>query len=431
MSGNVVKMADSAWRKMLTYTAEAKVRKDPGNALIMLTHGKWRGCLAYDEFSDRTYWAKAPPELNADIIKSPRAGAEVSDRDAIYVGHWFSIEEGVNFARDTMLSAIDSAAHANVVCPPREYLKGITWDKVPRLASMFVDYFGAEPSEYGTSIGTWWMISAVARIFDPGEKADCILILQGAQGAKKSTALHVLGGDWYSNSLPDVTSKDAPLSLFGSWIIELPELEAMHRSTETAFKDFSARTFDKFRPPYGRFQITRKRMCVFAGTTNNEKILKDETGARRFWPQRVGITGQIDIAGLRRDRNQLWAEAVSLFMSGAQWWPTSEMQTQITAEQDERFAEDVWAMPVAKWIEDLEATGAEDFTTYEIMQRALNVDVARMDHLSATRVGKIIRRLGYEARGRRSVGARKFSVYVTRRAVLQLRLQRTREPGED
>ena len=427
MANRVVEIETYSWRKALHVTLEGKVKRETGNAVILLTHGDWRGCLAYDEFADRIYWAMDAPVLDEEALVSPKKGEEVCDRHAVYVAHWFGVISGISFSKESMVSAIDAAAHMNSTCPPRVYLKSLKWDGVKRLPEMFAKYFGAEQTEYGASVATWWMISAVARMLEPGCKADCILILQGKQGAKKSSALHVLGGEWYSNHLPDLSKgSDAALAMSGSWIIELGELEAMSRSTETAFKDFSARTFDKFRKPYGHFFITRPRTAVFAGTTNEDKILKDATGARRFWPVKVG---DIDLPALRRDRDQLWAEALDRFDAGEQWWPTTALQDTVASEQDDRFHDDVWAIPIAKWLAEMEAAGGGEFTTAEILTRVVGVEPAKHGIIEGTRVGKILRRLGYDATGRRVIGGRKFSIYETRKAELKLSPQR--EPGEE
>jgi putative DNA primase/helicase len=426
---NVADIRESSWKRLLLHTQEGKLTKDLGNAILyLLNHPAWKGSIAYDEFGDRTYWAKQAPKLDDAALPAPRKGDEISDRDAMYLHHWFATEICVKFPLEGLLKAVEYVAHQNKTCPPREYLRGLKWDGVPRLASMFERYFGTKPTEYAANVGRWWMISAVARMLEPGCKADCILILQGPQGAKKSTALHVLGGDWYSNSLPDVTSKDAAIALGGSWILEIPELEAMNRSATTAFKDFSARTFDKDRPPYGRFQITRERMCVFAGTTNEDKILNDPTGARRFWPVNVAETGPISIERLRADREQLWAEAVHEYERGELWHPTGDIVKQVVAEQDERFADDAWSITIAKWCDHWERTGGADFTLQDVMVSALGIEPAKIDAHATTRVGKILRRMNYRATGRRLIGERRFSVYVAQRPELRLT---NREPGED
>ncbi len=95
--------------------------------------------------------------------------------------------------------------------------------------------------------------------------------------------------------------------LRGKWICELPEFHAMLRSEPARVKAFLTTQTEQLRLPYGRRIVTFGRQCVFIGTTNDDQWLKDETGGRRFWPVRCRT---IDVDGLRRDRDDLWAEAV-------------------------------------------------------------------------------------------------------------------------
>ena len=60
-------------------------------------------------------------------------------------------------------------------------------------------YLGAEDTEYSRAVGSRWLVSAVARVLRPGAKADCCLILEGAQGIRKSTALRTLASDYFTD----------------------------------------------------------------------------------------------------------------------------------------------------------------------------------------------------------------------------------------
>jgi predicted P-loop ATPase len=212
-----------------------------------------------------------------------------------------------------------------------------------------VTYLGAEDTPLNRAIASLWMISAVARIMQPGCKADHMLILEGPQGIRKSTALKLLASDaWFTDELAEIGSKDAAQQMRGVWIIEMAELDAIGRAEVSRIKAFLTRTSDRYRPPNERYVITVPRQCVFAGSVNPDTYLRDETGNRRFWPLRCG---EIDLDGLRRDRDQLWAEAVARFNAGAHWWlEDRDLIASATAEQEARYEPDAWDALIERWL---------------------------------------------------------------------------------
>jgi predicted P-loop ATPase len=159
-------------------------------------------------------------------------------------------------------------------------------------------------------------------------------------------------------------------------------------------KSFISRQEERYRPPYGRKETFEPRQCVFIGTTNKDNYLKDETGARRFWPFKVG---EIDIEGLLADRDQLFAEAVAKYYDGEPWWPTRDFEAEhIRPEQDARYEGDPWEEKIATY-----AATRNSVRILEIAQEALMFDTtARVNTGDQRRIVGVLTGLGFR-RGKR------------------------------
>jgi predicted P-loop ATPase len=244
--------------------------------------------------------------------------------------------------------AVEAVAYDRRFHPVREYLIGLKWDGECRIDTWLEKYCGAKPVEasptrgtpYLAAVGAKWLISAVARVMKPGCKADCALVLEGAQGLRKSSTLKVLGGEWFTDQLEQMRSKDASLQTHGVWIIEIAELASMTKSEVEDVKAFMSRPAERYRPPYAGRLVNIPRQCIFGGTVNVDTWNRDETGARRFWPVTCGV---IRLNDLERDRDQLWAEARFRFDEGSLG---GSMPTRLSVRPSwsraARYREDPW-----------------------------------------------------------------------------------------
>jgi predicted P-loop ATPase len=303
---------------------------------------------------------------------------------------WLQINGNIRVSKEIVAQAMESRAAKSSYHPIRDYLNSLTWDGKTRLTTWLSKYLGAENSQYHAGIGGMFMISMVARILEPGCKADHMLVPEGDQGTMKSTACRVLAGnDFFSDNLPDLENKDSSQHLRGKWLVEVAEMHAFDRSETARLKSYITRLEEKYRPPHARLEVVEPRMCVFIGTTNKSAYLKDETGGRRFWPVKTGV---IDIDTLRHDRDQLLAEAVVLFNKGTPWWPHADFEReQIKPQQEDRYDADIWEDKVRDWT-DLRTR----FSMEQVAREALFIETPKINKPDQLRIAAILENLGFK-----------------------------------
>lgn len=361
-------------------------------ALALRMAPELKDVFRYDELQRVVIVDKALPVVEA---AEPRTGGSLprplSDADVSQVQEWLQHMGLPKIGRDTTHQAVTLRAQERPFHPVRDYLNGLRWDAKLRLDSWLTRYMGATATPYTKTIGRLFLIATVARIYEPGCKMDYVSVFEGPQGAGKSRACAALAGDWFSDSLPDVTRDQAAAQhLRGKWIIEISELSALGRAEAEALKSFISRPTERYRPPYGREEVVEPRCCVFIGSTNRSTYLGDDTGGRRFWPIKVGA---IDVAALGADRDQLFAEAVAAYRAGAPWWPDADFERDyIRAEQEERFETDAWESEIATFV-----AGRARVQVSEVARDALGIIAAKVGTAEQRRISRVLARLGWVA----------------------------------
>jgi predicted P-loop ATPase len=386
--------AEQGWQAELIRDGNGRPLPILKNVMIALRDAEdVSDAFSYDEMLRACILEKPLPAANIEDVHSTHAPLleprPIRDADVSQLQEWLQ-EQGLRrIGRDTVYQATELRAHERLFHPVRDYLSGLQWDGRERLANWLSTYFGAQRNSYHRGIGRMFLVAMVARIFRPGCQADHMLILEGPQGIRKSTACRILGGKWFSDSLPDVTQgKDVMQHVRGKWLLEIPELSAMGRAEDAALKAFISRPTERYRPSYGRAEVIEPRQCVFVGTTNKATYLRDETGGRRFWPVKVGM---IDTDALAHDRDQLFAEAVVRFHAGARWWPDGTFEAKhIVPEQEARFESDAWEENIKKHL-----LSKDRVTVGEIAKNALHIETARVGTADQRRIGAVLYSLGW------------------------------------
>jgi predicted P-loop ATPase len=328
----------------------------------------------------------------------------VQDVDVTALQEWFQLSGLPLIGPETVHKAVELRAREHSFHPVRDYLNGLCWDLKPRVEAWLTAYLGVASTDYTRAIGRMFLVAAVARVFRPGCQADYMLILEGPQGEFKSSACRILGGAWFSDHLPDIATagKDVSQHLRGKWIIEVTELDAMSRAESSQLKAFLTRTVEQYRRSYGRKEVSEPRQCLFVGSTNKRIYLRDETGSRRYWPVE---TGAIDLPALKRDRDQLFAEALQLFMGGVQWWPDRAFETaHVKPEQEQRFEADPWEDPISAYLQGLPGPLFEVLIS-QVARYALGfASDAKVGTADARRIAAVLEREGWRRAPRRKDG---------------------------
>ena len=362
---------------------------------LLVQHDDWQGVLAYNAFTNSRVLLRPVPGQSGGTF--PR---DLEDDDYTAAQAWFHRNGFPKADAGNVVAAVRKVARHHTFDPLTDYLDGLKWDGTPRLSGWLTAYCGAEANDYTAEAGKRWLISAVARAYRPGCKADHMLVLEGDQGKRKSTAAATLAGEaWFSDALPQMHTKDASSYLRGKWIIEVAELESMRKEID-AVKAFISRQVEHYRPAYGREEVSEPRRCVFIGTTNKDDWQRDETGGRRFWPVKVG---EIDVAALARDRDQLWAEAVVAYQAGERWWLEGEVEKTARDEVAARQADDPWAADVARAV-----AGWDEVATKQVLA-ALDFKTKDMTQQDGKRVAKELVKLGWHKAGQFTSGPYKGS----------------------
>lgn len=383
---------DDAWRSRLVFTRDGM--KDCRENVIYILHGHpaWRGALAADTFARRIVATRDTP-------LGHKRGEPWTPKDYTRLGMWMWENESITIRRiETMAEGVGHVAEATRIHPLQDWLNDLQWDGEARIDAWLATYLGCAQGEYSLKVGRYFLLNMIRRAFMPGCVMRSVLVLEGAQNIGKSTIARLLASPWFSDTPFRVGDKDAYQVLQGNWVYEISELDAFSRSEASAVKAFVSSTKDRFRAPYEREVADHPRQVCFIATTNAREYLKDWTGNTRFWPMRCGA--RIDLEGFASVRDQLVAEAVTIYRAGglaAVTYPdAAEDERLFEPERAIRMSVHPWFGIVAKYLR--ENTDIKSVTVSDLLGECFKMSAAEMgrDAQAEQRVGRALQKLGWD-----------------------------------
>lgn len=395
---------DPDWKlKLITDDKGALVKTMSINAgLIIENSERFRNMFCYDEFSHRKLLVQCPSWESANRFK-PR---ELMDEDYTHLNYALQTLN-LKIQHSDLKRCVDAALLKKRRNPAKEYFSSLEWDGVERLDNWLAYYCGceADDAEYLSLVGRMWLVAAVTRVFRPGAKFDHILILEGGQGAGKSTALKELatihGNTYFTDSINvnELGTKDGVSKTNGCLIVEFAEMTGLGKADTQRLKQNISIDVDRVRQNYRNETTDFPRQFVMAGTINPDNgYLDDPTGSRRFWPVQVGE--KIDIESIKKDKEQIWAEAYALYTQNQPIYVKNEDEPLFKRAQDKRSYIDVWYDTLSNEIAHL------NFVQNDDLHRLVSTDKTRWDRRMTNRLASVMTRLGY-VNGRQAGGSRK------------------------
>ena len=364
---------DDDWKMHLRYGRNEVLENSVWNLLLILRNDPAYANFAYNEMA-RMIEVTGPvtwerPDGNRYWLDSDTDGLK-SELDIHYT--CFSTRN-----HDVAFSRVAMERRFN---PLRDYLDGLPdWDGVERIPELLIRYMKADDTEYVRTVTKKTFTAAVARIYQPGIKFDCMLVLDGEQGIGKSTLFKELAGEEYfsdSLQLSDMDSKAAAEKIQGFWICEIAELAGMKKADIEKVKSFLSSSDDKFRPSYGKTVESHPRQGIMVASVNGDRgYLRDITGNRRFWVVKLHQTEQVKTFEFsEEDRDQIWAEAKHYFHAGEKLFLEGALVEDAAEVQRDAMEEDERQGMVEVYLETLLPENWNDMDLYARRAYLHNID---------------------------------------------------------
>jgi len=351
----------------------------------------WPATFWLNEMSGEFYYGNQ--QIQDVTFSAMRLGIERHGRD--------TDGKSLKYGEEDIRKSVALLCSRTVIHPVREWLTSLKWDGRERISSWLAQALGQAVDGFEAYLLRKWLISCCARAMKPGCKADTMLILVGTTGFRKSTFFDALAGEWFTDEAVNVDDKDSKMIMRRKWVIEWGELNTIRTAKDVEqVKQFLSKRSDEYRPPYGRGIIEVPRGFITVGTTNNDSPLLDPTENRRFWPIRVEDK-KLPLPWLKDNREQLFAEAMELYLGGEQWWLEDDYEPVLKLHNEGFMQQDAWTELVSAHLENEKP---KVITTSSLLTDAVKKLSGQWSRADETRIGSILKQMGFRPKQRRING---------------------------
>lgn len=373
---------------LLLRDKQGRIEPTINNVMTALESPEWFGAdVAFDEFRH-------------EVLFSPTGKDQwrpLTDNDITLMRRRMEQRAFKPVGAEIARSAINAVAWRNRFDSAKKWLAGLAWDGAPRIEAFLPRYLGCVDTPYTRAVGLYWWTGHAARVLVPGYKCDMVPIMFGDQGIGKTEAVKAMVPALDNFVEINLDNKDADLSrkMRGALIGELGELRGLRGRTAEANKAWISSAFEEWVPKYQEFATKLYRRLMFVGTTNDDEILDDPTGERRYLPFAAGAGGPLRVAAIKRDVAQLWAEARERFASEGLLW---EAAFELAKAEHQAFkVADAWEPALTRWLDDEMGKGepVEFCTLEQAFICAFGATIDKRSRADELRMGKILRAHGF------------------------------------
>jgi predicted P-loop ATPase len=366
-------------------------------ARILERHPVWLGGPKLDTFRMTLVWKEVPAPVRKNLHDQ---WSELRERgDDLSLQGWLlqqPTELRIDAEKGTCWDGFCLCGVRNHFDSLVEYVDAMPeWDGTPRLDTFFPTYFGARPTDGTRRVGRAFLLAAMMRVYEPGNMVDVVPILESAtQRVGKNRGIEALFGGpprvFGLDIIPGDKNGDLNRLAANSWCLHDDESRLFMSRTDT-IKAWITRTYDTYRVPYDRMLVTTPRRAVLICSTNKSHYFSDNENAR-FFPIKVGT---VDVDGIARDREQVWAEARAAYRAGEKWFipRTDPVWVELRREQEDRHEEDPFFQLVDFFLSRRDRPETPTSTT---IYEKIGIEPSRRDQRMSNRLHAVMAQLGWE-----------------------------------